>query len=463
MALERTGQLDLGVTGQMTTRGIESYSQRLERISLAPLTRTSTGFYILIIFLLAVIAWGGYAYITQLKYGLRMTGMNDIVSWGYYIFNFVFWIGVSHVGALISAILRLTNAGWRTPVTRIGELITVSALMIGGAMIFIDMGRPDRILNLIWYGRFQSPLVWDVIGVSTYLIGSFTYLYLPAIPDFALIRDRLKHGPSTIKEKIYTFLAVGWKGTLEQRRRLDKAHRIITVMIIPIAISVHTVVSFVFAMTLRPGWDSTALAPNFVIGALFSGVGAVLIVMAVLRKIYHLEEYLTEKHFRYMSYIVLVLLFSYFYFVLTEYLTIGYKFRIEEKELFTLLLLGKNAIWYWTFFFAAFVVPAFLILFQRGPTILRIATVGLLINVGMWIKRFVIIIPSLEVPLMPFEFEFGAYSPSWVEISIIVAGFAGFVLLLAIFTKIMPILPVVELTEEEAEETKQLEKEARSH
>jgi molybdopterin-containing oxidoreductase family membrane subunit len=432
----------------MRARTAKSYPERLEQISLAPLARTSPGYYILIFSLLAVIAWGFFAYITQLRYGLLMTGMRDIVPWGFYIFNFVFWIGVSHVGALISAILRLTNAGWRTPLTRLGELVTVAALIIGASMIIIDLGRPDRILNLIWYGRFQSPLVWDVIGVTTYLIGSFTYLYIPSIPDFALMRDRLGRGASALKRQGYTLLALGWRGTQEQRQRLDKAHKIMTVMIIPVAISVHTVVSFVFAMTLRPGWDSTILAPNFVIGALFSGMGALLIVMGVFRRFYHLEEYITPRHFRNMSHLVLVLLFAYFYFVLVEYLTVGYKFRIEELHLFTLLLVGKNAIWYWLFFFSAFVIPAFLILFQRGSIILRTVTAGILINVGMWVKRFVIIIPTLEVPLMPFEFEFATYIPSWVEISIIAAGFAGFALILALSTKIMPIMPFVELTEE---------------
>ncbi len=296
----------------MRARVAEDYSQRLERVSLAPLTRTTRGYYIFVFSLLAVIAWGFFAYITQLRYGLLMTGMRDVVMWGFYIFNCVFWIGVSHVGALISAILRLTNAGWRTPLTRLGELITVAALLVGASMIVIDLGRPDRVLNLIWYGRFQSPLTWDVIGVTTYLIGSFTYLYIPSIPDFALIRDRLGQGASAFKRKVYTWLALGWTGAPEQRQRLDKAHKIMTVMIIPIAISVHTVVSFVFAMTLRPGWDSAALAPNFVIGALFSGMGALLIVMGVFRKFYHLEEYLTPRHFRNMSYLVLVLLFTYF-------------------------------------------------------------------------------------------------------------------------------------------------------
>ncbi len=442
----------------MRDKTAKSYPERLEQISLDPLARTSPGYYILIFSLLAVRAWGLFAYIPQHRYGLLMPGMLDLVPWGFYIFNFVFWIGVSHVGALISAILRLTHAAWRTPLTRLGELITVAALLVGASMIVIDLGRPDRILNLIWYGRFQSPLTLDVVGVTTYLIGSFTYLYIPSIPDFALLRDRLGRGSSDFKRQVNTLLALGWRGTQEQRQRLDKASKIMTVMIIPIAISVHTVVSFVFAMTLRPGWDSTVLAPNFVIGALFSGMGALLIVMGVFRKFYHLEEYLTPRHFRNISHLVLVLLFAYFYFVLVEYLTVGYKFRIEELHLFTLLLVGKNAIWYWLFFFSAFVIPVFLILFPRGSIILRTVTAGILINVGMWVKRFVIIIPTLEVPMMPFDFEFATYIPSWVEISIIASGFAGFALLLALFAKFMPIMPFVEMTEEvETEASLQLE------
>ena len=424
----------------------ESYRERAERTILNPLTQTTSGYYAFVLFLLAVIAWGFYAYIVQLRYGLVSTGMRDQVIWGFYILNFVFFVGISHVGALISAILRLTHAGWRTPITRVGELITVSALVIAAMMIFVDLGRPERAWHLIWYGRFQSALVWDVVGVSTYLIGSFTYLYLPLIPDFALMRDRLGRGASTLKRMIYTLLAVGWRNTAWQQERLEKANHIMTIMIIPIAISVHTVVSFVFAMTLRTGWDSTILAANFVVGALFSGIATVLIAMAVFRKFYHLEEYLTEKHFRYVSYLLITLLFAYFYFVLTEYLTVGYKLREEERHLLTLLLMGKDALWFWLFFSTAFVVPAVLLIFQRAPTIPRVVTAGVLVVIGMWIKRFVIIVPTLKVPQMPLEF--GTYTPTWVEWSITAAGFAGFILLLAIFAKVMPIMPVEEMAEQ---------------
>ncbi len=430
----------------MRARVVEGYRERLERTTLNPLAQTNNGYYAFIFFLATVVAWGLYAYIIQLRYGLLATGMRDIVMWGLYLVNFVFFIGISHAGTLISAILRVTHAGWRTPVTRLAELITVVALMIGALMPIIDLGHPDRVLNLIWYGRFQSPLLWDIISITSYLVGSLIYLYLPLIPDIALMRDRLGEGASALKRKVYTFFAVGWRNTPEQRQRLEKAIGIMAVTIIPIAISVHTVVSYVFSMTLRPGWDSTVFGIYFVIGAIFSGIASILIVMAIFRKLYHLEEYITERHFRNLSYLLLTTLFIYLYLTIGEYLTVGYKLKVEEKHLLILLMLGKNAFWFWFFVITGMVVPALLLLLRRGPTIPRILTAAVLINVAMWIKRFVIIIPSLQVPLMPFEF--GAYTPTWVEWSITAGAFAAFILIFAIFAKFLPVLSIWEVAEQ---------------
>ena len=265
------------------------------------------------------------------------------------------------------------------------------------------------------------------------------------------MRDRLARRTSRVRHRIFSILAIGWQNTPEQVRRLAKANRIMTVSIIPIAISVHTVVAFVFAATLRPGWDSTILASNFVIGALFSGIGAVIVAMAIFRKFFRLEEYLTVKHFRYMSYLLMVMAFAYFYFVITEYLTVGYKLRVEEGHLLNLLLGGQNAPWFWAFVFGGLVIPLMLVLIQKGPTIPRIVLAGLLVNVAMWIKRFVIIVPGLQVPLMPFEY--GTYTPSWIEWSITAAGFAGFILILTLAGKVMPIISTTELAEEHEAES----------
>ena len=429
----------------MRARGVEGYQQRLERVVLNPLTQTSIFYYVFVLFLLAVVAWGLYAYVVQLRYGLLATGMRDVVMWGLYLVNFVFFIGISHAGTLISAILRVTNAGWRTPITRMAELITVVALSIGALMPIIDLGRPDRVWHMIVYGRFQSPLLWDIVAITSYLVGSLIYLYLPLIPDLALMRDRLGQGASAFKRKVYTFLAVGWKNTPEQRQRLEKAIGIMAVTIIPIAISVHTVVSYVFSMTLRPGWDSTVFGIYFVIGAIFSGIASILIVMAIFRKFYHLEEYITEKHFRNLGYLLLTTLFIYLYLTFGEYLTLGYKMKVEEKHLLTLLMVGKNAIWFWFFVIAGMAVPAFLLLLRRGSTIPKIVIAAVLINVAMWVKRFIIIIPSLQVPLMPFEF--GAYTPTWVGWSITAGAFAAFILIFAIFAKLVPLISIWEVAE----------------
>ncbi len=433
----------------MRAREPETLHARLERTVLNPLRQSTRGYYAFVLFLLAIVVWGAYAYIVQLRYGLLATGMRDVVMWGLYLVNFVFFIGISHAGTLISAILRVTNAGWRTPVTRMAELITVVAISIGALMPIIDLGHPERVWHIIAYGRFQSPLLWDIISITSYLFGSLIYLYLPLIPDFALIRDRLRSSASTLRLRIYTLLAMGWRNTPQQRQRLEKAIGIMAITIIPIAVSVHTVVSYVFSMTLRPGWDSTVFGIYFVIGAIFSGIASILIVMAIFRKFYHLEEYITEKHFRNLGYLLLATLLIYLYLTIGEYLTVGYKLRVDEKHLLTLLMLGKNAFWFWFFVIAGMVIPAVLLIIRRGRVIPRIVVAAVLVNVAMWVKRFVIVIPSLQVPLMPFEF--GAYTPTWVEWSITAAAFAAFMLIFTIFAKVMPLISIWEVAEESEE------------
>jgi len=429
-------------------RRVEEYSQRLERVVFRPTGQSSTAYKALVAFLVAVVAWGLYAYIVQLRYGLIATGMRDQVFYGLYLVNFVFFIGISHAGTLISAILRVTNAGWRTPITRMAEMITVVAIGIGAIMPILDMGRPDRVMNMVLFGRYQSSLLWDIISILSYLSGSLIYLYLPLIPDFAIMRDRLGQGASAFKKRLYTLLAMGWKNTAEQRHRLEKAIGIMAITIIPIAISVHTVVSYVFSMTLRPGWDSTAFGIYFVIGAIFSGIASIIIVMAIFRKLYHFEEYITERHFRNLGYLLLTALLFYLYLTIGEYLTVGYKMKVEEMHLLESIATGQNAPWFWGFVVLGLAVPGAMILLKIGKTIPRLVIAAVMINIGMWLKRFVVVIPSIQVPLMPFEF--GQYTPSWVEWSITLAGFAALILIFTLVTKFMPLISVWEVAEEAA-------------
>ncbi len=417
-----------------------------------PLQETSWRFKVFILILGAIVAWGLFAYGMQLRSGLIVTHMRDQVLWGIYISNFVFFIGISHVGALMSAILRLSGAAWRRPITRMAEAITVCALVVGAAMPIVDLGRPDRLLNVIIYGRIESAILWDFISISTYLVGSLLFLYLFLIPDIGLLRDNSKRfGFGRVRRFLYRRLAAGWEGTADQKVALNKAISIMTVLILPIAISVHTVVSWIFAMTLRVGWDSTIFGPYFVAGALFSGVASVLMAMALFTHFYHLEDYIKPVHFRNLAMILLALDIVYIYFTLNEFLVSAYKTVGSEAILLPILGSGQFAIAFWSVQFVGLIVPAFLLAHPRTRTTLGIVVAATLINVAMWLKRYIIVVSTLVTPQMP-DTPIGAYFPSWVEWSITAAAFAGFVLLYALFSKMFPIVSIWEVTEEEPPE-----------
>jgi molybdopterin-containing oxidoreductase family membrane subunit len=428
-----------------TPAGVHAQMEDLATTVLRPLTTVSAAYWAVVAVLAAVVALGVFAYTQQAIHGLEVTGLNDKVAWGFYITNFVFFIGISHAGTLISAILRLTGAEWRRPITRMAELITVVALTVGPVMIIIDMGRPDRVYNMILHGRMQSPLIWDMLSIGTYLTGSITYLYLPMIPDIAACRDRLGATAARWRRWLYTTLALGWRGTQQQKQRLNKAIGVMAIVIVPVAVSVHTVVSYVFSMTLRPGWNSTVFGPYFVIGAIFSGIASILIVMAIFRKIYHLEAYITDKHFRYLGYLLLVFTALYMYFTLSEYLTTGYKMTVDDKALLEQLMLGRYAVYFWIFAIGGLVVPAILLVLPQTANVPGIVTAAVLINIGMWIKRLMIIVPSMGLPQMPYEW--GGYTPTWVEWSILAASVAGFALVFVLFSKLFPLISLWEVEE----------------
>src|SRR5512143_2530676 len=214
---------------------LAAWRRRLEERVLAPLRGTGWRYYAWLAFLLAVLGWALYAYSLQIRYGLIVTNMRDRISWGLYIASFVFFIGISHAGTLLSAILRVTRAHWQMPITRMAEFITGVALMVAALFPAIDMGRPDRILNMVIFGRWQSPLIWDILAILTYLTGSLIYLYLPLIPDFALCRDRLGPEAPFWQRWLFDFASVGWKGTSTQRHQLERAMSVMMIVIIPVA------------------------------------------------------------------------------------------------------------------------------------------------------------------------------------------------------------------------------------
>ena len=419
---------------------------RMEEAVLAPLTRTGPGYVALMALMLAVFAWGVYAWTVQLRRGLAVTGLSDPVPWGFYITNFVFWIGVSHAGTFISAVLRVGNVGWRTPVVRMAEFMTIAALLMGGWMPLVDLGRPDRLLNLLNYGRFQSAIVWDLLAITTYLTGSLIYLYLPLIPDLALARDRLDPASHPLRRRLYAVLAVGWHGNEEQWRRLARGIRIMCVLIIGVMVSVHTVVSWIFGMTLRAGWHSTIFGPYFVVGAIWSGIAAVIVGMVVFRRVFHLQEIITRRHFVHLANLLLVAGLVYAYLTFSEYLTIAYKLEPQDAGLLNALLLGGYAPMFWTYGVAGMLVPLLLLSLPWTRNVPGIVTASVLVNVGMWVKRYVITVPSLALPQIPRGWA--AYAPTWIEVSIVAATFAGFAFLVGLMAKAVPLIPTWELAEQ---------------
>jgi molybdopterin-containing oxidoreductase family membrane subunit len=419
----------------------DDYS-KIEEDLLRPITQTGRDFYITVAILLAVISVGVYAWIIQLRDGLGVTGLNRPIFWGFYITNFVFFIGISHAGTLISAILRLANAEWRRAITRSAEVITVLVLFFGVMNIINDLGRPDRLLDTIFHGKFQSPLLWDVISISAYLICSSVYLYLPLIPDIALMRDKFK---GTKRGEFYRILAIGWKGTEKQWKILQRAISSMAVMVIPIAVSVHTVVSYVFAMTIQPMWHSTIFGPYFVTGAIFSGIAGLLIAMVVIRKSCHLQAYLKPVHFNNLGLLLLVMSLLWFYFTFTENLTSFYGAEPSHLAVFYAKLTGPYAPYFWSMVFLCFILPVAILSNRKTRTIPGIFVVSCGVIVGMWLERYTIVLPTLINPRLPIER--GTYTPSWVELAITAACFAAFILLYILFVKVFPIVSIWEIKE----------------
>ena len=413
---------------------------------LRPLFQTSARFYILIALLGALVLAAFTAFGYQLYNGIGVAGIRRPVFWGFYITNFVFWIGISHAGTLISAILRLANATWRRPVTRCAEVITVFALSIGAMFPVIHLGRPWLAFWLIPYPserliwpNFRSPLVWDFFAINTYLIGSVGFLTLPIIPDWALVRDRADGW----RKKIYTILALGWRGTPQQWSRLETAMHIMAIAIIPVAVSVHTIVSWDFAMAPVPMWHSTIFGPYFVAGAIFSGIAGLIIAMAFLRKFLHLEDYLKPIHFENLGKLLLMMSLLWFYFVFAERLTAWYGHEPSEMAVFWATQRGSYAPLFWTMVFCNFLLPFPILAIKRLRTITGTVIASLGVVVGMWLERYLIIVPSLGHKYLPYSW--GTYRPTWVEITITIGTFGGMALLYALFSKAVPIISIWEL------------------
>jgi Ni/Fe-hydrogenase subunit HybB-like protein len=428
---------------------LNAYQQTALRDQRSHLETFSTKSWMWTIFYLLWIGLGGYALYLQVAKGHAVTGMRDNVVWGLYIANFIFFIGISYAGAVISGILHILQVEWRKPIIRIAEMITVIATVIGPIFILLCVGRLDRLHHLFMYPRLQSPIVWDVLAISTYFTGSCIFLYLALIKDFAIYRDAKLNVPKW-KQKAWKFLALGYRGTPSQKKHISISMNLMALMIIPLAIIVHSVLSWIFGMTLRPGWHSSIFGPYFVLAAIFSGTGVLIMCMWVYRKMYKLHSYVEDKHFVYLGYIMMVLAAAYGYFTFSEYLTAWYGSEKWENEVLHKLFSGSEYGWWFLFANVAgillpILIPA--IPATRKPGWITITS--LFMVAALWVKRYLIIVPTLESPLLPMQdtrTEYIHYSATWVEWALTAAGIATFLLFFTLMSKFVTMVPISEFS-----------------
>ncbi len=391
---------------------------------------------------------GIWAYYRQIQDGLVITGMRDYAFWGIYISNFVFFVAISLVGSLVTAILRLSGAEWSIPLTRISEIIAVAAIIMAGLTIIVDMGRPDRLMNLFIHGRLQSPIIWDVIVITTYLFISLMLLYFPLIPDFAILKNE-KGNPGWI-QKGYKRLAINWNGSKLQEKLHQRGIFILSVLIIPVAFGIHTVTSWLFATTFRPGWDSTNFGAYFVSGAFVVGAGGVIAAMYLLRRHYQLEKYITDEHFNKMGKLLVMLCLVYLYFNLNEYLIPAFKLKKEEEIHIYSMLFGHYAPLFWSVIGFGLVMPVILLLFRKWRRPFPLFVISVIVVITSWWKRYLIVTPTLLHPSMPIQGvpeSWAGYSPTWMEWAITLGTLTMALLIITILVRFLPIIPIQEFSD----------------
>ena len=399
-----------------------------------------------------LIGMGAFAY--MLNKGVGVTGLNRPVFWGVYMVNFVFFIGISHAGIMISAILRLTQAEWRRPVTRAAEVLTVFSLMSAlMAAPLVHVGRPWRadlwvfpydFARGIWI-NIRSPFIWDPSAVMTYLTASSLFVFIALIPDLAVIRDRA--GGWT--RKLYAVMAMGWRGTPRQWKLQAVAGILLSALVLPVFVSVHSIVSWDFAVQIAPeAWHSTIFAPYFIIGAIHSGVSAVATLMVIMVWVWGWGKYLKPDHLDAIGRLLIIVATAWFFFFFLEWVFALYTLEDAELAMRDLQVFQ----WPWSGMFVLFLMTAYFIpvpmwLFRsvrRSYFWMFVTTI--LVNIGMWLERFLIIVPG-TMRRSEFIFNWGSYHPSMIEILMVVMTFAWVVLGMLVFTKLFPLIPLFDVKE----------------
>jgi len=424
--------------------------EEMNQIMLKPMLSASPAYWLVVALLAGIVGvclFGSWAY--MIRWGMGVAGIRRPVGWGVFIATFVFWIGISHSGTFVSAILRVFNAEFRRPITRAAELMVTFSLACGGLFPIIHLGRmwvvyfmvPMPNQRQLW-PNFQSALVWDLLAITTYLISSTIYVFLPMIPDLAMARDHT----TGWRHALYKFTSLGWRGTEYEFHYLHKALNIMAFAIIPIMFSVHTIVSWDFAMTQQVGWHSSIFGPYFVVGAIFSGVSAVITVLLVVRRTMHLEYFLRPEHFDALAKLVLIFSLAWTYFFFNDFFVEWYGGDWAGHKLLNFQMHGGLAPYWYAMLFFNIVVPILTLWNKRvrnSPIALFLITIG--INIGMYLERLVIIPGFLQRNRMPFNW--GEYTPQWPEVSIAVGTVALFILLYLLASKVIPLIPVWEVLE----------------
>ena len=393
-----------------------------------------------------------YAYSIQLQKGLGVTGLRDFVSWGMYISNFVFFVATSLVGMLISAVLGLAGQRWITPIARLAEIISFAFAAVAGIVIVSDMGRPDRLLNVFIYARFQSPILWDVTVVITYTVICLLLWYIPLIPDLAIIKNR--SDLPKWQKWMYNTLSISWKGNDEQKKIQKKAISILIILVIPVAMAIHTVTSWLFAVTPRGGWSSTIFGPYFVTGAFVTGTSAVVVGMYIFRKIYKLENYFTDFHFNKVGQLLFLVSAVYLYFNINEFLIPGYRMPKSEAHHLHEMFVGHHAVLFWSVQLLGLVIPMILVLIKPMRKPLPLFIIGLFVLIGSWFKRYIIVVPAQEHPFLPRQNVpdyFLVYTPTVIEIAVTIGSIIMALMIISVLAKLFPLVPIEETIHENNE------------
>jgi len=414
----------------------------------APLEqKSSLAWWLSILAAFMVMVVGIVAVTYQVRTGIGTWGLNNTVGWAFDITNFVFWIGIGHAGTLISAILFLFRQKWRTSVNRSAEAMTIFAVICAGIFPIIHMGRPWLGFWVIPYPNergplwvnFRSPLVWDMFAISTYFTISLVFWFVGLIPDLATIRDRA----TGLKKKIFGWLSLGWDGSNKTWSRYEKVYLLLAGLATPLVVSVHTIVSWDFATSVIPGWHTTILPPYFVAGAVFSGFAMVLTLMLIVRKVLHFEDYITIHHVENMCKIIIatggIVALAY----ITEFFIAMYSGNDYERFTFINRAFGPYAWAYWIMVSCNIGFPQLLWFKKIRTNVVSVFIIAIIINIGMWFERFVIVTTSLTRDYLPASWA--SYTPTSIEIATFAGSFGLFLTLFLLFARFLPMIAIGEV------------------